>query len=176
MARVPRQVTQTTQVPSGPSVVHGGDVPEHSTRHFDAPRVTNLSQEVPQLQVESLEHLGSMLELDVRLLDPNFKYRWVHKSPIKVARAKSKGYKFCDPDSEDIKNVVGDSPEAEDGTITVGDLVLMRTPRTLYKARRKRIRIKGQQRLKGPIRKFRKEAQKASARYAEPVRVITDEE
>jgi hypothetical protein len=101
-------------------------------------------QEVPQIEVEARD-LGTLTELDPSTLDPGYVYRWVHKLPLKVARAKAKGYELVKPSEEQILNVVGDSPEAEDGTYTLGDVVLMRvkkltesSTRRLRSFRRKR--------------------------------------
>lgn len=144
----------------------------------DSPRVTNHShsEEVPTVSVESREHMGSMLELDVSCLDPNFKYRWVNVAPVKVSRAKAKGYVPVDPD-EDIQNLVGDSPDTEDGRVRVGDLILMKAPKALYKARRKKLAETTKSRLRGQKRKFKAEAQvKGQERYRIPVEVITDKE
>ena len=133
-------------------------------------------KEVAEIKVEPQEYLGSMLELDLAKLDPNFSYRWVHKSNLKIARAKAKGYRVVKPDEEQIQNVVGDSPETEDGTFTVGDVILMKCPKSLHKARRERVKTKVERRLKGPMRKFRKDAQAKSMHFSEPIEVITDKE
>ena len=147
------------------------------TKPSQTPEPSSLSTEVPTVSVESRENLGSMLELDISGLDPKYNYRWVHKSPLKVARAKAKGYRFVDPENTDVKNVFGDSPEtAADGTITVGDVVLMFSDKNLYKARKRKQRAKSEARLKGPERKFRKEAEQASQIRGERVEVITDKE
>ena len=132
-------------------------------------------KEVPQLQVECLEHLCSMLELDPSTLDPNFKYRWVNAASLKLARARAKGYRTVDAEVETIKNAVGDSPEAEGGVYRVGDVILMKTPIATYKSRRKVIRRKTDARLKGPEKKFRREAQQHSESYGEPIEVVSGE-
>lgn len=144
----------------------------------DSPRITNHThnQEVPSVSVESREHMGSMLELDTSRLDKRFKYRWVNVAPIKVARAKAKGYIFVDPD-EEIQNLVGDSPDTEDGRVRVGDLVLMKAPRALYKARRAKLASTTKARLGGQKRKFKREAQvTGQERYGMPIETITDKE
>jgi len=142
----------------------------------DSTRQTRTKEAKPQIEVESQDFLGWMLELDLSKLDPNFQYRWVQKTNLKVARAKAKGYVVVKPDEEDIANVVGDSPDAVDGTFTVGDVILMKCPRSLHRSRRQRIKTKVDRRLKGPERKFRKDAQEKSLHFSEPIEVITDKE
>lgn len=132
-------------------------------------------QEALDLKVESLENLGSMLELDPQTLDPNFKYRWVNENNLKVARARAKGYRAVDPEVEEVRNAVGDSPEVVGGVYKVGDVVLMRTPISTYRGRRKAIAQKRDRRLKGPERKFRKEAEAQSERYGAPIEVVSGE-
>lgn len=139
--------------------------------------VTRLQQEPPKVNVESLEHMGSMLDLDPSRLDPEYNYHWVHKSPQKVARARARGYRLVNPLEEpDVVNAVGDSPAAADNTYTVGDVVLMRAPKATYKGRKKKMSQRRDQRLKGPERKFRGEARKESQRFVQPIEVITDKE
>lgn len=128
------------------------------------------------LTIESIDNLGSGLDLDLDSLNRDYTYRWVHKSPKKVARARAKGYRLVDPQAEPaIRTVGGESPESTDGTYSVGDVVLMRVPKSTHKARRRALKKRGDQRLKGPERKFRRDAQVAGqARgLSEPIEVIT---
>lgn len=133
-------------------------------------------REVPNVLVRD-QNLSSMLELDLSSLDQKYQYRWVYKHPMKIARAKAKGYELVPPSTQ-VKNAVGDSPgTAEDGTITVGDVVLMRTLKELYNHRRKQLATKTKGRLRGQTKKFKKEAQEAGRRrYHQEVEVITDKE
>jgi len=142
----------------------------------DPTRRPRTKEATPHIEIESQDFLGSMLELDLSKLDPNFQYRWVHKSNLKVARAKAKGFVIVNANDEAISNVVGDSPDEVDGTFTVGDVVLMKCPKSLHRARRQRIKAKVDKRLKGPERKFRKEVQEKSLHFSEQIEVITDKE
>jgi hypothetical protein len=159
-------------------------MPNRASPPADGIRIANpdaerdAQKEVPQVEVESRENMGSMLDIDLESLDKAFKYRWVHVAPIKVARAKQKGYVFVDADEETIVNLVGDSPDTEGGRIRVGDVVLMKCPRTIHRARRKRVAEKTKIRLRGPKRKFKREASsdQVRRRYGTPVAVITDKE
>lgn len=150
------------------------DEPQFRIEHDPDAEPTRAPKEAPQLKVESLENMGSMLELDLSALDPNFVYRWVHRSNLKIARAKARGYRVVLADDEVVKNVVGDSPETSDGTFQVGDVILMKTPRDIHKGRRVANRKRADRRLKGPVRKFRENAREASTNYSESIEVITD--
>lgn len=142
-------------------------------------RPTNLTH--AEVTVESREDaMRSLLDLDPSTLDRGFKYRWVYKASLKVARKKAKGYTVVNPSTEPgIKNLVGDSPDiAEDGTYTVMDVVLMRCPKSVHKARRKRVKERTDDRIRGPVRKYKATAKKLgrSRRLSAPVKVITNEE
>lgn len=127
--------------------------------------------------VTSIDNLSSGLELNPAGLDNNYQYRWVHKSPGKVARAKAKGYRICTPATDpEVQSAIGDPLDTSDGTYTVGDVVLMRVPKANHQQRRKNIKRHTDERLKGPKRKFRGEARNASHRLSEPVQVITTKE
>lgn len=146
----------------------------HVTNH-DANRDGPRPKEIPQVQVEDLEQMGTLTELDTSGLDQNFKYRWVVTIGIKMARAKARGYVFVDPTEEEIRNAIGDAIEIRDGHYVIGDVVLMKCPRTTHAARRKRLQKKGERRLRSPERKFRKDADAASSKFSEPIQVITTE-
>ena len=135
----------------------------------------NPKPEVPELNVQSLEDAGSMIALDPDSLDPEFSYRWVNVDPRKIGRAKARGYVYVKSD-EGIMNTVGDSPEVKDGRYYVMDVVLMKCRVDVRKARRRKNHKRTQARLKGPERKFRKEAAQESQRYSERIEVITDKE
>lgn len=134
------------------------------------------TQEVPQVEVQSRE-LGALTELDPESLDKNYSYRWVHKSGLKIARMRARGYRIVDPSvEENIKNAIGESPEAGDGTYTIGDVVLMRIQKKDYQARRHAQKRKTDKRLKGPVRKFKRDASSKSDRSGARVEVITTKE
>lgn len=162
--------------PVPPANSPGADLREAAA----GPTVTNHGNQEVELRIESLDHMGSNLDLDPSALERGYKYRWVYRAPVKVARAKARGYRIVDPKShKKIKNFVGDVlPIAEDGTVTVGDVILMRIPISVHKARRKELRKTNKARLEGPERQFRKKAREASkqARLSQTVKVITDED
>lgn len=115
--------------------------------------------------------IGSLLDIDLEQLDPAFTYRWARKSPLRIARMKAKGYTLVDPDSEEVKNIVGDSVgEHADGTVTVGDVVLMKIQKKQYRGRRSKMRKFGERRLGSVKKTFKKLGEKAG------VEVISDKE
>lgn len=133
------------------------------------------TQEALDIEVKDRE-LGTMLEINPKYLDPKFTYRWVHKSNLKIARQKARGYVIVSPAEEKILDANGESPEAEDGTYTLGDVVLMKILRDEYRARRHAQKRKTDTRLKGPTRKFKRTAQGKTDRSGQPIEVITNKE
>lgn len=133
------------------------------------------NKEVPQVEVIQ-QDLGSLSQLDSRTLNPKFVYRFVHKSSLKVARAKARGYVIVKPEEETILNAVGDSPEAEDGTYTIGDVVLMKCPKDVHRARRHHTKRKTDARLGAQKKKFSRTAKQAARRAGVDIEVITDKE
>lgn len=127
------------------------------------------------IEVQSRE-LGTLLEIDPKYLDPKYTYRWVHKSNLKIARQRARGYVMVIPAEEKILDANGESPEAEDGTYTLGDVVLMKILKDEYRARRHAQKRKTDTRLKGPARKFKRTAQSKTDRSGQPVEVITNKE
>lgn len=132
-------------------------------------------QEIPDLEVHSRE-LGTLTELDPATLDKRFTYRWVHKSAMKVARARARGYVMVDPSTETILNAVGESPESADGTYTLGDVVLMKLPKLQHRARRLAQKNRTDKRLKGPTRKFRRTAKEKGLQRGQDIEVITNKD
>lgn len=132
------------------------------------------TSEVPEVEVVSRE-LGTLLELDTATLDQNYVYRWIHKSPLKVSRARARGYTMVDPGTEEVLIVVtGGAPETADGTYTIGDVVLMKLLKSEHRARRIASKRKTDKRLKGPVRKFKRAAQeKVQGRYNQSVEIIS---
>lgn len=142
--------------------------PERSVRAALNPEVAN------EIAITSTNEFKSMLDLDLSTLDPNFTYRFANVAPLKVARWKARGYVVVDAIKEpNIRNAVGDAPEAEDGTYRVGDLVLMKVPKTRRAARRRALAKQRDERLKGPVKQFRSKAKKRGRRYSTGVEVIT---
>lgn len=129
-------------------------------------------QEVPEVEVKSREY-STLTDLDKSQLDPSFEYRWVNKSPLKVARKKAMGYSIVDPSTEEILNGIGEAPDTADGTYTIGDVVLMKIPKVEHRARRVASKRKTDKRLKGPVRKFKRAAVEKGSQRGEEIEVIT---
>lgn len=138
--------------------------------------VATNDKEVPKVEVEQ-QDLATLTEIDPSTLDKDYKYRWVKKAPLLIARKKAKGYMLVLPSDEEIKNPIGEDLEvAEDGTYTLGDVVLMKCKRSRYNERRKEVKRKVDRRLKAPIREFKKKgSEKTRNRYGSELEVTTDE-
>lgn len=129
-------------------------------------------KEVPEIEVYSRE-LSTLTDLNPDSLDPNFNYRWVHKSALKISRQRARGYTIVKPSEEDILNAAGEAPEAADGTYTIGDVILMKIKKTDFRARKHAQKRKTDKRLKGPVRKFKRDAREKGASRGQIVEVIT---
>lgn len=133
----------------------------------------------PQVSVGyEQQDVQSLLQVDLNSLDKRFKYRWVNVAPIKVSRARQKGYEFVDPSDKSLRNIVGDALDtSEDGRVRVMDVVLMRVPKGRYAANREKVKDRTKTRLGAPKRRFKKEAQaQTRSRYGVATEVITDKE
>jgi hypothetical protein len=130
------------------------------------------AQEVPEIEVYNRE-LATLTDLDPETLDPDYIYRWVHKSGLKIGRQKARGYVIVKPEDEEVKNAAGEAPEAADGTYTIGDVVLMKIRKLEHRQRKHAQKRKTDKRLKGPVRKFRRDARSKTDRAGQRVEVIT---
>ena len=136
----------------------------------------NPNKEVPQVEVQERD-LGTLSEIDPSTLNPDFNYRFVHYSPLKISRAKAKGYVVVDPaEEEGIKNVYGDPVDDTGGVYRIGDVVLMKVPKLRHKARRNLIKRKSEARLRGPTKRFKRDARDASVQRGVDVEVITNKD
>ena len=130
------------------------------------PRLRAALPDEDSLKVNVRESFRSLLDLDVESLNPNYTYRWVRKDKVGVSRAKLRKYTPVDPDSKEgkaIRNALGDAPGiSTDGLIQEGDLVLMRTPKQNFRARRKALHKEGERRLGVAKRRFKKLAKRAN--------------
>lgn len=153
--------------------------PPNEGPHLAQVQPTEDGTRYPQVDVGyEKSDVQSMLEVDLNSLDKRFKYRWVNVAPIKVSRARAKGYEFVDPSDKSLRNAVGDALDAsEDGRVRVMDVVLMRVPVARHKANRTRVRERTKTRLGAPKRKFKRDANaQVQRRYGVSAEVITDKE
>ena len=103
------------------------------------------------------ENAASLLDIDTSTLDPAFKYRWVNKTGTKFSRAKMRGYVVVDPSKEEVRTTAGAEPDVgPDGVYQCSDVVLMKIPRSKYKARRALVRERTESRLKSAKKKAKK--------------------
>lgn len=152
-----------------------------SMRNPQAPRLTSILNEETALSIESYSHMGSNLDLDPRSLESGYKYRWVFRAPAKVSRAKAKGYAVVNPAThpKKIRNFAGEElVPVEDGTFTVGDVVLMRTRKDLYLGRRKKLKLRTKEKLDGQVGEFKNKAKREAkrAKLSQGIRTITNED
>lgn len=138
------------------------------------PQNTKLQEGLDGLTVHDRE-LSTLADLDHETLDRKFQYRFVYKSPLKMARMKARGYVVVDPAMEDgILNISGEPlAVANDGTYSVGDTILMKIPKVNYRAREKKKKRKTDARLKGPVRNFKKRAREQGSVRGQEIEVIT---
>jgi hypothetical protein len=144
------------------------------------PHVTNREAlggfSASDIEVNSRD-LAALIEIDVSRTDPRFRYRLVHNSRLKAARARAKGYVIVDPDQEEIYTISGDKLEVSaDNIYRVGDTFLMKIALREYKARRVAKRKKTEERLSGPKKKFKSLARSKRDRAGQTVEVITSRE
>lgn len=123
---------------------------------------------LPQVSVREDRDVQSMLDLEPDSMDPNFVYKFVKDSPIRIARHKMRGYRPVTQD-EGVKTLV-DCDSTVDGAIRVGDTILMKCPRERVEARQKKLVDLANARLGLPQRKVEENAKRFG------VRVIHDKE
>lgn len=122
--------------------------------------------------------LAQITDIDLSSINPDYVYRWVHKSQRKISRKRAVGWEIVVPaDEPDIRNTLGDPLEEDaDGTYTLGDVVLMRIRKVQHRARRHAVKRHTDQRLRGPERKFKREARDRGAERGLSIEVITDKD
>lgn len=129
------------------------------------------SKSLPNVEVEQLEHgqIASLLELDPETLDPSLHYRWVNATPLKVGKAKVRGYRAILSDSG-VRTLAGYLDDTSDGTMRIQDVILMACPVEKWRGRKRAALKQVRARLSAPKKQFKKNAR------AKRVRVITNEE
>jgi hypothetical protein len=115
----------------------------------------------PEVVVRAHRDVEGMLELDMNTLDPDFHYKWVHDSPLRIARHRLRGYIPVQA-SEGVGTVAG-IDAATDGVIRVGDTILMKCPRERVRQREENNRRLAESRLAAPKKKFLSDARQLGA-------------
>jgi len=123
------------------------------------------SPNIPNVQAEERRYadIQTLQQLDESTLDPEMHYRWVHESPLRVARHRMKGYQPVMRDSG-VNTLAGYLDDSADGIIRLGDTILMACPNGTFLARKKEQRKTAASRLSAPAKQFRKHAKKARVR------------
>lgn len=133
----------------------------------------------PTVDVGYDKTILSNLDVDLNAIDKRFKYKWVNVAPLKVSRARQKGFAFVAPEDlpAEVRDQFGDALESGDGRLKIMDVILMRMPRDVHQGNRQRVRERTKARLGAPKRKFKKDAQtQVRSRYGVSAEVITDKE
>jgi len=89
---------------------------------------------LPAVSVNDLRDREEVLGLDPDTIEAGRHYRWVNASPQRVARHKMRGYRFVTKEDGVLPIIPVD--DASDGTIRVGDMVLMSCAEDAYRGRR----------------------------------------
>lgn len=90
--------------------------------------------DLPAIDVKDLRDREEILGLDPDTIEAGRHYRWVQSSPQRIARHKMRGYRFVTKEDGVLPVIPVD--EAGDGTIRVGDMVLMSCAEDAYRGRR----------------------------------------
>ena len=100
------------------------------------------------------ERVGrSRLELSNK--DPNFSYYFGNKNPDEMAKYSTLGFEV----DKDPK-VAGSSPRGADGTLQIGDLILLRMPREEYEILLECNRLQSQENIDAAIERLVAEAER----------------
>lgn len=117
----------------------------------------------PKVEVEEVRDINSLLELDEETLDPEMHYRWVREAPRSMGNAKLKGYQIVNKE-DGPKTRAGYLDDTGDGSMRIGDTILMACPRSMRRAREVKQRRFTESRLKAPRKQFSKSAKLRRAR------------
>lgn len=94
------------------------------------------TSELPLINVTERHEMELALSLDPDTMDPNRHYRWVQDSGVRIAKHRAKGYTIERKSESGVVPLV-EVDDAADGTIRVGDTVLMSCPKDKYDARKR---------------------------------------
>lgn len=120
-------------------------------------------QEAPkapeQVTVRQPRDISSALELDPKTTDPNMHYRWVRNDPLRITKARLKGYEVVKA-SKDGPTPMVSVDDAADGTIRVGDVILMACTKAQHALGRAEVKSTADDRLRRvtqPVKKLAKD-------------------
>jgi hypothetical protein len=132
--------------------------------------MANSEPKLPDVQAQELREVNTLLELDPETTDPARHYRWCRSHPLQVGKAKMRGYIIEEKREGGVRTLAGYLDDTGDGTMRVGDVILMSCDVKMYR-KRKRAQVKqSEARLSAPAKQFKRNARRRR------VRVIRDEE
>lgn len=130
--------------------------------------------DVPKVVVEDRRNSSDVLGLDPETTKPGVHYRWVSANPSRVARHQMKGYRMVTREDGVLPVIPVDN--AGDGTVRVGDMILMQCPEESFQARRKAYESEAIRRTGDPKKEVRKKAKKRGIRSFTRLRSEGDED
>lgn len=82
--------------------------------------------ELPKVEVTNRAYgdIASLQQLDESTLDPNKHYRWVRADPLRIGRARMKGYTIVEKDTG-VMTMAQYIDPTTDGSIRIMDTILM---------------------------------------------------
>lgn len=116
-------------------------------------------RDLPEVVSSEMRDVNSLLELDESTLDPTRHYRWVRRAPLAVGKAKMKGYEVVHAESG-VRTLAGFLDDAGDGTMVIGDVLLMSCPVDQWRARKRAQQKFANARLSAPAKQFKKNARR----------------
>lgn len=120
-------------------------------------------KELPKVSTHEFRDVQSLLELDQATLDPTRHYRWIRESPLKVGKAKMRGYEVVHQD-DGVQTLAGFLDDAGDGIMRIGDVILMSCPLKGYRTRKRAQQKFANARLAAPAKQFKKNARRRQVR------------
>lgn len=117
------------------------------------------SREIPpQVEIsDERRDVQNLLEIDEETKDPELSYKWVNSDKLRVARHRMRGYR---PVEKGQVELLAETDDAADGTIRVGDLILMAAPKQRVEKRKAEMEALATGRLAMPKKKVENEAKK----------------
>lgn len=135
--------------------------------------MSEIPKNLPSVDAKDRTNVGDMLE--ILNADPDYHYRFIRDDRMRLSRARLQGY---EPVEEGSIELLMQGSGAADGTIRVGDTILMACPRERYEKRRKRSQDLSEARLSAPKEQAIEKAERLAHKHQlkGKVQIITDKE
>lgn len=104
--------------------------------------------------------------LDSDTLDPDMHYRFVLRSPTRLAQARAKGYTEVSR-ADGVKTLYDSADDDGTGVIMHGSRVLMCIPKAKHEARERRKQSVANARLRSPVETVKSKARRAGVKVLE---------